>query len=232
MRPDKNDVQLYGGGDRERDWRTRQRRTARIKRITERQRQTREWINFAEIAEWCSKEDQSILPNKEKRAAAFDTLASDLLAGEFEENGRSRVLYLHPATSRARMTPDWLKDVIDHNYDGDHGRSAYLGHCWIERSMLERWLAKHRLPQSPPRFRPQKNYRVSGATEKETAAIKVLVPQLKADPDLRRADAAKWCDENGCRLGKRAFDRVWREARVAAGLKRIASPGRRRKSPR
>jgi hypothetical protein len=85
--------QLYRGGDRERDQRTRQWRAERIKRFTKRQRRTRDWINFSEIAEWCSKEDQSIVPNEEKSAVAFDTLASDLLAGEFEE-GRSRVLYL------------------------------------------------------------------------------------------------------------------------------------------
>ena len=157
----KNSVQLYGSGDRERDRRTRQWRTARIIRFTENQRRTREWINFAEIAEWCSKEDQSIVPNKEKGAAAYDTLARDLLAGEFEENGRSRVLYLHPATPKARMTREWLRDAIEHNYDGAHGRSAYLAHCWLPRSLFDQWLAKHRLPESPPRFQPQKSSRTS-----------------------------------------------------------------------
>jgi hypothetical protein len=67
----------------------RRRRTAWIERFTKIQRDKREWINFAEIAEWCSKEDQSIVPNTEKSAAAFDTLASDLLSGEFEEKSRS-----------------------------------------------------------------------------------------------------------------------------------------------
>ena len=140
-----NSVQLYRGGDRERDRLTRQWRIARINRFTEKQRRTREWINFAEIAEWCSKEDQSILSNKEKSAAAFDTLASDLLAGEFEENGRSRVLYLHPATARARMTREWLQDAIDHNYEGQRGRAQYLSHCWMPRRLFDRWLVKHRL---------------------------------------------------------------------------------------
>ena len=83
-------------------------------------------------------------------------MASDLLAGEFEENGRSRVLYLHPGTAKARMTRERLRDAIDHNYDGDHGRSAYLAHCWLPRSLFDQWLAKHRLPESPPRFQPQK----------------------------------------------------------------------------
>jgi hypothetical protein len=127
---------LYDGGNRDRDQRARKWRADRFERFKKTQRSRREWINFAEIAEWCSKEDQSIIPNAEKRTAAFHTLASDLLAGEFEENGRSRVLYLHPASAIARMTREWLKDAIDHNYDGDHGRSAYLPFCWIERRMF------------------------------------------------------------------------------------------------
>src|SRR5262249_38489331 len=142
-----------GGGDCKCD-RTRQWRVARINRFTETQRRKREWINFAEIAEWCSKEDQSIVPSKEKSAAAYDALSSDLLAGEFEENGLSRVLYLHVFTTKSRMTRTWLKDAIVHNYDRDHGRSQYLAHCWIPRNLFQRWLAKHRLPETPPRFEP------------------------------------------------------------------------------
>jgi hypothetical protein len=76
------------------------------------------------------------------------------LASEFEENGRSRVLYLHPLVTKARMTRECLKDAIEHNYDGDRGRSQYLPHCWMPRRMFVRWLAKHRLPESPPRFEP------------------------------------------------------------------------------
>src|SRR4249920_2138712 len=85
---------------------------------------------------------------REKERSDIDTLESDLLAGEFEESGRSRLLFLHPTTANARMTPEWFKDVRDHNYDGDHGRS-YLAHCWIPRRLFERWLARHRLPASP-----------------------------------------------------------------------------------
>jgi hypothetical protein len=131
-------------------------RSSRIERFTERQLWVREWINFAEIAEWCSEEDLSILPNPQKRAGAFDRLASDLLAGEFEENGRSRVLYLHSATTKARMTRVSTKEAIDNNYDGDLGRSQYLSHCWIPRTLFDRWLAKHRLETSPARFRARR----------------------------------------------------------------------------
>ena len=107
--------------------------------------------------DWCSKEDGSIIPDEPKGAVALDTLANDLLASEFEESGRSRVLYLHPWSTKARMTRDWLKDARQHDLDGDHGRSEYLAHCWLSRRMFERWLVKHPLPESPAHFQPRRN---------------------------------------------------------------------------
>ena len=154
-----------------RERRRRRARAARIRRFTERQRQTREWINFAEIAEWCSKEIQSIVPSEEKRAAAFDCLASDLLAGEFEENGRSQVRYLHPITSKEWMTRKSLQDAIENNYDNHHGRSQYLPYCWIPRRLFERWLANHRLEQSPARFQARGPERASKKGQRKIGAI-------------------------------------------------------------
>jgi len=145
----------YLGDEGERVRATEPWRAAWIERFGDRQRCTRKWINFGEIADWCSKEDQSIVPSKEKKATAFDTLADDLLAGEFEENGRLLVLYLHTAIGLKRMTRKWLQDAIDHDYDGDRGRSQYLPYCWMPRRVFERWLAKHRLERSPARFQPR-----------------------------------------------------------------------------
>jgi hypothetical protein len=118
----------------------RQWRTAQIKRFAERQRELREWINFAEIAECYSREDQSILP--------MDLLARDLLAGQFIENGFSRVLFMHPATPRGFRTRKWFKKVIDNNLDGHHGR-LYLAQCWIPRRLFEPWRERNRLLASP-----------------------------------------------------------------------------------
>jgi hypothetical protein len=84
-------------------------RADRIERFTARQRRVREWINFAEIAEWCSREDGSIVANEEKRAAAFDILQTDLLAGDFDENGRSRVFYLHPEIKKSEFRVNHLR---------------------------------------------------------------------------------------------------------------------------
>jgi hypothetical protein len=64
----------------------------------------------------------------------------------------------------------------------------------------------------------------------ETKAIKALASHLKTNTNLTRAAAAEWCGKAGYKLGKRAFERVWPQARENAGLGRIGSPGRKRKS--
>jgi len=66
----------------------------------------------------------------------------------------------------------------------------------------------------------------------ETKAIKALASHLNANTNLTRAAAAEWCRKSGYKLGKRAFERVWPQARENAGLGRIGSPGRRPKSTR
>jgi hypothetical protein len=186
------DVQLYGGGDQKRNQRARKRRLDRIKRFRDTQRQKQNWINFADIADWCAREGHSILPDKKRRDAAFETLANDLLAGEFEENGRSCVLYLHPFTARARMTREWLKDAIEHDYDRDDGRTSYLPHCWIPRHLFDSWLIRHRLERSPPLFQPQESRQPDGTrAPTETASPRPpLAPRKKSSPARERAQRA------------------------------------------
>ncbi len=139
----KSSIKLYGGGDRERDQRARQWRAARIDRFTETQKHRREWINFKEVAEYCSEE-----------SGIYQKLQRDLLEGDFEENGRSRVLYLHPSTVKAKMTRDWLSGLME-IYDQTTINSQYLAHCWIPREFFDRWLAKHRMQPRPERFEPK-----------------------------------------------------------------------------
>jgi hypothetical protein len=137
---DKGDIQ-----ERARIW-----RTNRIVRFAEDQRRKREWINFAEIADWCSEVDGSVVPNESARASAYEKLQRDLLEGDFEENGRSRVLYLHPWTVKAKVTRQWMENMIE-THPPATIRSKYLDHCWLPRNLFQRWLAKHHLPASAPR---------------------------------------------------------------------------------
>jgi hypothetical protein len=154
-------------------------RTNRIARFTADQRRKREWINFAEIADWCSEVDGSVVPNESARASAYEKLQRDLLEGDFEENGRSRVLYLHPWTVKAKMTRQWMENMIE-----THPRATiprqYFDHCWLPRNLFQRWLAKHHLPASPRRFQPQKSHRVTASIAgDESTAIKALASHLR-----------------------------------------------------
>jgi hypothetical protein len=130
------------------DW-----RLNREVRFTRRQQRSHEWINFREIAEWLSEIDGHGVPNEAARANAYDMLTRDLLAGDFEEEGRSKVRYLYHASKMARMTRQRLNDVLD-TFSTVDVRSEYLARCWIPRRMFDQWLAKHCLQASPRRFQP------------------------------------------------------------------------------
>ena len=148
------DKGYYVGDDSERARAAEQWRAAWIERFAERQRYTRKWINFAEIADWCSKEDQSIVPNKQNRAIAFDTLATDLLAGEFEEDGRSLVLFLHATVGVKRMKREWLRDAVDTIRRA--ARPVAIFTALLDAKARVRALArKAPLRPSPARFQPR-----------------------------------------------------------------------------
>jgi hypothetical protein len=228
-------VQLYRGGDSERDQRTRQWRKERIERFTRRQWYARKWISFNEIADWRSQEDQSNLPTTKKRTQAFEWLAHDLLTGEFDKGGRTRVLYLHPDGVIRRMTAKWLRNVINYNYDLQYGMSEYLPHCWIPRQSFDRWCEKRRLQGSLAYFQPRKSPRVfnlRSTSGQESSAIKALSKHLDQNRQLKRAEASSWCDSQGFKLTIRAFSRVWPKARKNAGLPAKGRVGRPRKSSR
>jgi hypothetical protein len=132
---------------------TRERREDRIRRFTESQRHRRDWINFAEIAEWCSELGGSIVSDEDARASAYEKLQADLIAGDFEEMGKTRVLFLHPWTAMAKITRDRARNFIELARP-ETLRSDYWDQCWIPRHLFHRWLAKHNLPTSPSRFEP------------------------------------------------------------------------------
>jgi hypothetical protein len=129
-------------------------RHARIDRFIRRQWQVRDWINFAEVADFCAREAGSIAPDEGKRTRAYEELADAIIKGEFDKDGRSRVFFLHPSSTKVRMTWETLADVIQFNLDGDLGRER-LAHCWAPRAMMERFFEKRRLPRSPALFAPR-----------------------------------------------------------------------------
>jgi hypothetical protein len=65
--------------------------------------------------------------------------------------------------------------------------------------------------------------------DQETKAIHALALYLKENPNLKREEAATWCQKKGFDLSDRGFQgHVWPDARVKAGLPRKAPPGRKK----
>ena len=65
--------------------------------------------------------------------------------------------------------------------------------------------------------------------DQETKAIGALASHLRGNPNLKREDAATWCEKRGFTLSRRSFqNKVWPTAREEASLPRRAPPGRKK----
>ena len=150
-------------------------RQAAVERFAEEQRRRQEWISFAAIGDWFARQDNAVVPNEAARSGAYELLRDAVLSGEFEEDGKSQVRFLHPRhetgelsrqrtaereTEKAVSLPDALEifsfdDVIAH----------YLAYCWIPRRLLHRWLTKYGL-SAPIRFDPEAEFAAHGGVAK------------------------------------------------------------------
>ena len=88
------------------------------------------WVNFKDLAERYGR-NVSV-------SEGFKQLQAAILAGEFEQNGRCRVLYLHPVVTKTRMTREWLAKVTE-VYEPATIERQYLGWCWVPREMAIAW---------------------------------------------------------------------------------------------
>jgi len=111
-----------------------QRRTARILRFADRQKKQREWIQFSELAERYGRNIGI--------AEGYEQLKRAVIAGEFERDGRSRVLYLHPAVTAAKMTREKMRNAVE-TFPAETVRRHYLAPCWIPRELADAWWVIH-----------------------------------------------------------------------------------------
>jgi hypothetical protein len=142
---------FFPDGDIERSQQVRHRRQILIERFTEDQRRKRNWINFAEIADWCS-DLNGPAPNDSVRVDAYRKLQQALLDGDFEQDGPAGVRLLHPKMFK-RIQREYARTISA--IHEERLRSDVLPYCWLSRDLFERWCAKHHLPASPPRFQPK-----------------------------------------------------------------------------
>jgi hypothetical protein len=157
------------------------RRRAAVDRFAEEYRRTQEWIKFGDIADWFARRDNAVVPNETARSGAYNLLRNDLLAGDFEEDGKSQVRFLHPdhetewisrrrMVDRERETAVSLPDAMDTIAPKDV-IAQYLAHCWIPYRIFHRWLTKHGL-SVPSRFDLEEGFAAhSGAAKPNRLSI-------------------------------------------------------------
>ncbi len=119
------------------------RRAKRIESWADKQRRSRDWISFAEVAEWCARERGSIQVSTRLREDAYRELGEAIMRGEFEVNGLTRVTFRHRAVTRLKMTRKDFEDLPT-----DIART-YLQACWVPRAFAAQWFAARRIPLPP-----------------------------------------------------------------------------------
>jgi len=164
-------------------------RVERIYRFMGRQRLKREWVRLSNLARQYSLEDP---------AEGFEKLLESIRAGAFEVGGRSRLLYLHPGVSLAKMT----RQGLDERFSlGGIPRqaliSAYVAPCWVPSDMAAEWLQKNP-PQSlaPAPVRPKRGRPVGSTKYDDTDAIE-LTAKLIAEGETARVAARRAIVELG-----------------------------------
>lgn len=120
-----------------------------IERWQERMQQSRDWVCFIDLADWCARESGSINPDERKRTIAYQQLGESLKLGEFGTGKHTQVAYpdgliLKRHNRYIRMTTQ----TYDKTPEGS-GRRDVLERCWVPRDLARKWLEAKRLPVPP-----------------------------------------------------------------------------------
>ena len=102
-------------------WRRRKWRREWIARFAERQRIAKRWIALIDLVEWCAQSTTAASDDEEAKAqeVAYSRLAESMRRGEFERDGRSKLLYLDTlvtgdgASPRCRLTREQFEIAFD-----------------------------------------------------------------------------------------------------------------------
>jgi hypothetical protein len=166
---------------------TRDRHEGQIRKWKGRQRRQREWINFADMADWCSRMPGDVARDRTRQAQGFLDLLDAVLAGEFDQAGRCRVGYLPGATTiaeplRLHLQVDYLRDCRDAG-----AASAVLADCWAPRVLCLRWF-KARGIKPPPGLHDREAKPAASPTTNEQTAYKTGAPGRPTSMQLIEAE--------------------------------------------
>jgi hypothetical protein len=112
-------------------------RQAKIDRIVEKNRKTRKWIRYADIADWCKRSESQSSAGKSSQG---DALCRAFLEYAFGPDGNGRLRLLSPDTGVVRLGPEDF-----------HEAAVYPECCWVQREVCRTWIDQHGLSW-PARF--------------------------------------------------------------------------------
>jgi hypothetical protein len=138
-------------------WRRRHNRNHHECRIAEwvaRQQVSYDWVNFAEIADWCAREPGGVRRDEDRRAQAFRDLSRSVTAGEFSRAGRWCVVRPPEGATplseplRLRVTLAWLR-----KWPAFHGGMTIpdreLARWWVPRDLCAAWFERRQIAPLP-----------------------------------------------------------------------------------
>jgi hypothetical protein len=113
----------------------------------------RSWVSIADLADWCAAATTTAGVDEQKKARnlALDSLAKSIRKGEFEHDGKSKVLFMAPyipgdnLRARCRLT----KDQFEYILQLDSVPLEMLAQLWLPRDLAQSWLESHGYPRDP-----------------------------------------------------------------------------------
>lgn len=131
-----------------------QARTRQILRFRECQQRRRHWLALWDIADWIASDRGTTDRRDEQlRAQGYNDLLSAILAGEFDQHGRTCVLYLAPDPGKLRLTVELLREMRDFYAGATTINDQVLSRCWVPRALAQQWFDRLAVAW-PRRFDP------------------------------------------------------------------------------
>jgi hypothetical protein len=146
-------------------WRREKWRRQWIAKFAGRQRSARRWIALADLVDWCAQSTTTASIEAEARAreVAYRRLTDAVQKGEFERDGRSKVLYIDTlvtgdgASPRCRLTKEQFEIAADIAAapPAPSMPVTVLNCCWLPSELARHWLETHGYRLPPYLERPQ-----------------------------------------------------------------------------
>lgn len=176
-----------------RKWQREKWRRQWISKFAGRQRTVRRWIAVADLADWCAQSTTSVSIEVEARTRelAYRRLTESVQKGEFEHDGRSKILYLDTlvtsdgASPRCRLTREQFEIAFDiaAALPAASLPITVLNCCWLPDDLARQWLEVHGY-RSPPYLESVQTAPAGGGGGQHARPMSTVSAELRSAIEL------------------------------------------------